>query len=103
MTQVSDDEVSFLTQGDPQKEDVVLSLWHDRLKLLVVTDGEKGCRYFTKALFLSTYFAPHNFLNDYNSSLYSKVFPFSPHCLIIRFLQCAEFQRKSAWVFSEGS
>jgi hypothetical protein len=79
MTQVSDDEVSFLTQGDPQKEDVVLSLWHDRLKLLVVTDGEKGCRYFTKALFLSTYFAPHNFLNDYNSSLYSKVFPFSPH------------------------
>ncbi|KAL9344978.1 hypothetical protein Peur_062653 [Populus x canadensis] len=71
---VSDDEVSFLTQGDPQKEDVVLSLWHDRLKLLVVTDGEKGCRYFTKALFLSTYFAPHNFLNDYNSSLYSKSF-----------------------------
>nr|XP_034897771.1 probable fructokinase-5 [Populus alba] len=48
---VSDDEVAFLTQGDPQKEDVVLSLWHDRLKLLVVTDGEKGCRYFTKALF----------------------------------------------------
>jgi len=46
---VSDDEVSFLTQGDPQKEDVVLSLWHDRLKLLVVTDGEKGCRYFTKS------------------------------------------------------
>ncbi|KAG6738653.1 hypothetical protein POTOM_058275 [Populus tomentosa] len=31
---VSDDEVAFLTQGDPQKEDVVLSLWHDRLKLL---------------------------------------------------------------------
>lgn len=46
---VSDDEVAFLTQGDPQKEDVVLSLWHDRLKLLVVTDGEKGCRYFTKS------------------------------------------------------
>ncbi|KAJ6744621.1 FRUCTOKINASE-5-RELATED [Salix purpurea] len=45
---VSDDEVAFLTQGDPEKEDVVLSLWHDRLKLLVVTDGEKGCRYFAK-------------------------------------------------------
>ncbi|XWS21978.1 hypothetical protein CRYUN_Cryun30bG0104200 [Craigia yunnanensis] len=45
---VSDDEVAFLTQGDPQREDVVLSLWHDNLKLLVVTDGEKGCRYFTK-------------------------------------------------------
>ncbi|KAB5512428.1 hypothetical protein DKX38_029490 [Salix brachista] len=36
---VSDDEVAFLTQGDPEKEDVVLSLWHDRLKLLV---GFKG-------------------------------------------------------------
>ncbi|XP_021812966.1 probable fructokinase-5 [Prunus avium] len=45
---VSDDEVQFLTQGDAEKEDVVLSLWHDNLKLLVVTDGEKGCRYFTK-------------------------------------------------------
>lgn len=37
-----------MTQGDAEKEDVVLSLWHDNLKLLVVTDGEKGCRYFTK-------------------------------------------------------
>jgi len=46
--QVSDDEVQFLTQGDSEKEDVVMSLWHDRLKLLLVTDGEKGCRYFTK-------------------------------------------------------
>ncbi|XP_031490747.1 probable fructokinase-5 [Nymphaea colorata] len=45
---VSDDEVSFLTGGDSEKEDVVLSLWHDGLKLMVVTDGEKGCRYFTK-------------------------------------------------------
>ncbi|KAK4433592.1 putative fructokinase-5 [Sesamum alatum] len=46
---VSDDEVEFLTQKDPQKEDVVMSLWHDQLKLLVVTDGGKGCRYFTKS------------------------------------------------------
>ncbi|GAV90299.1 LOW QUALITY PROTEIN: PfkB domain-containing protein [Cephalotus follicularis] len=45
---VSDDEVEFLTNGDAYKEDVVLSLWHDNLKLLLVTDGEKGCRYFTK-------------------------------------------------------
>ncbi|XP_041004282.1 probable fructokinase-5 [Juglans microcarpa x Juglans regia] len=46
---VSDEEVQFLTHGDPGKEDVVLRLWHDNLKLLVVTDGEKGCRYFTKS------------------------------------------------------
>ncbi|XP_020987610.1 probable fructokinase-5 [Arachis duranensis] len=45
---VSDDEVNFLTQGDSEKEEVVMSLWHDKLKLLLVTDGEKGCRYFTK-------------------------------------------------------
>ena len=46
--QVSDDEVTFLTRGDAEKDDVVLSLMHDKLKLLIVTDGEKGCRYYTK-------------------------------------------------------
>ncbi|XP_008788319.2 fructokinase-2-like [Phoenix dactylifera] len=45
---VSDDEVAFLTQGDPESEDVVMKLWYDGLKMLIVTDGEKGCRYFTK-------------------------------------------------------
>ncbi|KAK7344077.1 hypothetical protein VNO77_13324 [Canavalia gladiata] len=45
---VSDDEVHFLTQGDSEKDEVVMSLWHDKLKMLLVTDGEKGCRYFTK-------------------------------------------------------
>lgn len=45
---VSDDEVAFLTKGDPQSEENVLSLWYEGLKLLIVTDGEKGCRYFTK-------------------------------------------------------
>ncbi|KAH9603681.1 hypothetical protein KSS87_009257 [Heliosperma pusillum] len=46
---VSDDEVQFLTEQDPTKEEVVKSLWHDGLKLLLVTDGAKGCRYFTKS------------------------------------------------------
>ncbi|KAL2902320.1 Fructokinase-2 [Bienertia sinuspersici] len=41
-------EVEFLTQGDASKEEVVKTLWFDGLKLLLVTDGEKGCRYFTK-------------------------------------------------------
>ncbi|KAJ8630793.1 hypothetical protein MRB53_024116 [Persea americana] len=45
---VSDDEVAFLTNEDQTKEEVVRKLWFDGLKLLVVTDGEKGCRYFTK-------------------------------------------------------
>lgn len=47
--QVSDDEVAFLTNGgDPNKDDVVMSLCHDKLKLLVVTYGGKGCGYFSK-------------------------------------------------------
>ncbi|KAI3977511.1 hypothetical protein MKX01_000424 [Papaver californicum] len=45
---VNDDEVEFLTQGDATDEKNVLSLQHAGLKLLMVTDGEKGCRYFTK-------------------------------------------------------
>ncbi|KAI3978712.1 hypothetical protein MKX01_015887 [Papaver californicum] len=44
---VSDDEVEFITQG-PSDEKNCLSLWYEGLKLLVVTDGDKGCRYFTK-------------------------------------------------------
>lgn len=47
---MSDDEVQFLTEKDAQKDEVVMSLWHDKLKLLVVTDGEKGCRYYTKVI-----------------------------------------------------
>ncbi|KAL8250748.1 hypothetical protein R6Q59_034441 [Mikania micrantha] len=46
---VSDDEVEFLTEKSSDNEDAVKSLWHDGLKLLVVTDGEKGCRYYTKS------------------------------------------------------
>ncbi|GAA0152606.1 carbohydrate kinase [Lithospermum erythrorhizon] len=47
---VSDDEVEFLTGKSAEDEENVLSLWHDGLKLLLVTDGEKGCRYFTKSI-----------------------------------------------------
>ncbi|CAI0628288.1 unnamed protein product [Linum tenue] len=49
MLQVSDEEVDFLTKGSAEKEETVLSLWHDKLKLLLVTDGPKGCRYYTKS------------------------------------------------------
>ncbi|PKU84058.1 probable fructokinase-7 [Dendrobium catenatum] len=47
---VSEQEISFLTGGeDPYSDEVVYNnLFHDNLKLLVVTDGEKGCRYYTK-------------------------------------------------------
>jgi fructokinase len=46
---VSDEEVKFLTGGRDEKDDEVVmsALWHDKLKLLLVTDGADGCRYYT--------------------------------------------------------
>ncbi|KAH9316097.1 hypothetical protein KI387_024724, partial [Taxus chinensis] len=49
LIKVSDEEVAFLTGGDPENEEVVMSLWHPRLKLLLVTHGQKGCKYYTKS------------------------------------------------------
>ncbi|KAK1399601.1 putative fructokinase-6, chloroplastic [Heracleum sosnowskyi] len=47
---VSEDEISFLTEGaDPYDDNVVLkNLYHSNLKLLLVTEGSEGCRYYTK-------------------------------------------------------
>ncbi|GLJ45599.1 hypothetical protein SUGI_0959910 [Cryptomeria japonica] len=46
---VSDDEVAFLTDGgDYQKDEVIETLLRPGVKLLLVTEGEKGCRYYTK-------------------------------------------------------
>lgn len=46
---ISEEEISFLTQGeDPYDDDVVRKLYHPNLKLLLVTEGADGCRYYTK-------------------------------------------------------
>lgn len=45
---VSDNELEFLTGSDKIDDETALSLWHSNLKLLLVTLGEKGCRYYTK-------------------------------------------------------
>ncbi|XP_031093614.1 probable fructokinase-7 [Ipomoea triloba] len=47
---VSEDEISFLTGGDdPYDDDVVMKkLFHPNLRLLIVTEGSEGCRYYTK-------------------------------------------------------
>lgn len=68
--QVSDEEVAFLTNGDPQDENVVLSLWFDGLKLLIVTDGEKGCRYFTKVSSLPIYLFIRLIINLFVMAMY---------------------------------
>ncbi|KAL2334570.1 hypothetical protein Fmac_015783 [Flemingia macrophylla] len=47
---ISEDEITFLTGGDdPYDDDVVLNkLFHSNLKILIVTEGSLGCRYYTK-------------------------------------------------------
>ncbi|KAK2404702.1 fructokinase [Trifolium repens] len=47
---ISEEEITFLTGGDdPYDDDVVLNkLFHPRIKLLIVTEGSEGCRYYTK-------------------------------------------------------
>ncbi|KAK0596222.1 hypothetical protein LWI29_013808 [Acer saccharum] len=46
---ISEEEISFLTKGeDPNNDKVVRKLFHPNLKLLLVTDGPDGCRYYTK-------------------------------------------------------
>ncbi|KAJ3700586.1 hypothetical protein LUZ61_004291 [Rhynchospora tenuis] len=46
---ISEEEISFLTQGeDPYDDVVVRKLFHHNLKLLLVTEGPDGCRYYSK-------------------------------------------------------
>ncbi|XP_011021402.1 PREDICTED: probable fructokinase-6, chloroplastic [Populus euphratica] len=46
---VSEEEISFLTKGeDPYDDAVVRKLCHPNHKLLLVTEGPEGCRYYTK-------------------------------------------------------
>lgn len=46
---ISEEEISFLTNGeDPYNDAVVRKLFHPNLKLLLVTEGAEGCRYYTK-------------------------------------------------------
>ncbi|MQL96012.1 hypothetical protein Taro_028682 [Colocasia esculenta] len=46
---ISEEEISFLTKGeDPYDDAVVRKLFHPNLKLLLVTEGRDGCRYYSK-------------------------------------------------------
>lgn len=48
---ISEEEVSFLTNGeDPYDDAVVKKLIHPNLKLLLVTEGPDGCRYYSKVI-----------------------------------------------------
>ncbi|XP_061997217.1 probable fructokinase-7 [Rosa rugosa] len=47
---ISEDEITFLTGGDDPCDDnmVLTKLFHPNLKLLIVTEGSEGCRYYTQ-------------------------------------------------------
>ncbi|KAJ3708203.1 hypothetical protein LUZ61_011908 [Rhynchospora tenuis] len=45
---VSDVELEFLTGESSVEDEVAMKLWRDNIKLLLVTIGEKGCKYYTK-------------------------------------------------------
>lgn len=46
IVKISDEEIEFLT-GISDLREACESLWHDKLQLIVVTEGSKGCYYFT--------------------------------------------------------
>lgn len=48
LIKVSDVELEFLTGSDKIDDESALSLWHPNLKLLLVTLGEHGSRYYTE-------------------------------------------------------
>ncbi|KAI4372730.1 hypothetical protein MLD38_010929 [Melastoma candidum] len=48
IVKVSDVELEFLTGSDKIDDETALTLWRPSIKLLLVTLGEKGCRYYTK-------------------------------------------------------
>lgn len=47
---VSDNELEFLTGNSTIDDATAMSLWHPNLKLLLVTLGDQGCRYYTKVI-----------------------------------------------------
>lgn len=55
--QISEEEIEFLTKGeDPYDDNVVRKLYHKNLKLLPVTEGPDGCRYYTKVIIYFIFF-----------------------------------------------
>ena len=46
VAKVSLEELNFLS-GQNELQAATRALWHDRLRLLVITEGRYGCRYFT--------------------------------------------------------
>lgn len=110
--QVSEEEISFLTQGeDPYDDAVVLKLFHPNLKLLLVTEGPDGCRYYTKVSFAKIIFCFATredifFLSMHGSlslSLQMCVYVISNVVLLVTALTLAPLKVKMHWSSIEES
>ena len=53
IVKVSDVELEFLTGENSVEDDVAMKLWRPTLKLLLITLGDKGCKYYTKVTKIS--------------------------------------------------
>jgi len=71
---ISEDEITLLIDdGDPydDDDDVKKKLFHPTLKLLIVTSGSKGCRYYTNVSLPKSFNSDFNCLNRfYNLSFH---------------------------------
>ena len=56
LIKVSDNELEFLTGNSKIDDESAMSLWHPNLKLLLVTLGDKGCKYYAKVCSHLTFF-----------------------------------------------
>jgi fructokinase len=48
IVKVSEVELEFLTGIDSVEDDVVMKLWRPTMKLLLVTLGDQGCKYYAR-------------------------------------------------------
>lgn len=93
--QISEEEITFLTGGDdPYDDDVVLKkLFHRNLKLLIVTEGSKGCRYYTKVCF------PYQFEYDVTCLVGCIISHFIFGLFYAAVCTCVHRQRQWAWTW----
>jgi hypothetical protein len=71
--QISKDDITHLIDaGDPcDADDVIKKLFHPALKLLIVTSGSEGCRYYTNVSLPKSFNSYFNCLNRfYNPSFH---------------------------------
>lgn len=53
IVKVSEVELEFLTGINSVEDDVVMKLWRPTMKLLLVTLGDQGCKYYTRVCFIT--------------------------------------------------